>query len=89
MRSPRRAGAARLEETGSERREVPEVALLVVFPTVRFFAALSFRVVFPTVRFFAALFFAGTGRLLKLTAAPSLLSGARANRRRTLGVGCV
>lgn len=74
MRSPRRAGAARLEETGSERREVPEVALLVVFPTVRFFAAL---------------FFAGTARLLKLTAALRLLSGARANRRRTLGVGCV
>ena len=73
MRSPRRAGAARLDEDGSERRDVPEVAALVVFPTVRFFAATFFGVVFLTEPFFAALFFAGTGGLLKRTAALRLL----------------
>ena len=62
-----------MDETGSERRDVPEVAFLVVFPTVRFFAATFFGVVFLAELFFAALFFAGTARLLKRTVALRLL----------------
>jgi len=77
MRSPRRAGAARLDETGSERRDVPEVALLVIFPTVRFFAATFFGVVFLTVLFFAELFFAGTARLLEADGCTQTTSLAR------------
>lgn len=68
MRSPRRAGAARLDEAGSERRDVPAVAFLAVFLAVLFFAAL----------FFAALFFAGTARLLTRTVHSDYFSGARA-----------
>lgn len=63
MRSPRRAGAARLDEAGSERRDVPAVAFLVVFLAVLFFAAL---------------FFAGTARLLTRTVHSDYFSGARA-----------
>lgn len=72
MRSPRRAGAARLDDAGSERRDVPAVDLLVVFLTVLFFAAL----------FFAALFFAGTARLLTRTVHSDYFSGGRVKRTR-------
>jgi hypothetical protein len=81
MRSPRRAGVARVDEAGVAERRVLEVALLVVFPVVAFcavdFVVRLFFAAAPGVDFFVGafsvfltgVFLAGTVLLLKLMAA--------------------